>query len=82
MLELNAHPRRLDVDLRFINYCIEKKVLISIDPDAHSISGFNDIKYGVLAAQKAGVTSAQNLSSYSLQQFEDFLKVQHTKRNA
>jgi DNA polymerase (family 10) len=81
VIELNAHPRRLDIDWRFINYCIEKNVLISIDPDAHSVKGFNDIKYGVLAAQKAGVTSAQNLSSYSLQEFEDFLKVQQAKRN-
>ena len=81
VIELNAHPRRLDIDWRFINYCIEKNVLISIDPDAHSVKGFNDIKYGVLAAQKAGVTSAQNLSSYSLQEFEDFLKIQQAKRN-
>ncbi len=54
--------------------------MISIDPDAHSTGGFNDVKYGVLAAQKAGITREQNLSSYSLPQFEAFLEEQHKKR--
>ena len=80
VIELNAHPRRLDIDWRYINYCIEKNVLISIDPDAHSTGAFNDVKYGVLAAQKAGITAAQNLSSYSLKDFENFLSDQHKKR--
>lgn len=73
VIELNAHPRRLDIDWRFIHEAVEKGVLISIDPDAHSTEGYKDCLYGVLAAQKAGLTAAQNLSSFSLQQFENFL---------
>ena len=79
-VELNANPRRLEIDWRHINYCLEKKVLISIDPDAHSTGAFNHIRYGVLAAQKAGVTKTTNLSSFSLKEFETFLKKQHAKR--
>jgi len=81
VVELNANPRRLDMDWRYIDYCTEKNVLISIDPDAHSIKAFNHVKYGVLAAQKAGITKEQNLSSYSLSEFEAFLKIQREKRN-
>jgi DNA polymerase (family 10) len=81
VIELNANPRRLDMDWRYLDYCIEKNVLISIDPDAHSTKAFQHIKYGVLAAQKAGVTANQNLSSYTLQQFETFLRQQHGKRS-
>ncbi len=73
VIELNAHPRRLDMDWRHINYAIEKGVLISIDPDAHYIHGFEDIRYGVLSAQKAGLTKENNLSSFSLKDFKDFL---------
>jgi len=80
VIELNANPRRLDMDWRYIEYALEKGVLISIDPDAHSINGFNDIFYGVLVAQKAGLTKQQNLSSYSLQQFETFITGQKAKR--
>lgn len=72
-IELNAHPRRLDIDWTFIPYALEKGVLISINPDAHSIEGFDDCKYGVLAARKGGLTAKQNLSSFTLQEFERFL---------
>ncbi|HMG67218.1 MAG TPA: helix-hairpin-helix domain-containing protein [Chitinophagaceae bacterium] len=74
VIELNAHPRRLDIDWRWIDYAIKKNVLISIDPDAHTIKGFNDVKYGVLVAQKGGLTKKQNLSSFTLKEFEDYLE--------
>ena len=73
VIELNAHPRRLDIDWKYIDYAIEKNVILSINPDAHELSGFDDIKYGVLAAQKAALTKEQNLSSYDIKQFENFL---------
>lgn len=73
VIELNAHPRRLDIDWTWIPYALEKGVIISINPDAHSLEGFDDIKYGVLAAQKGGVSRNQNLSSYSLREFEKFI---------
>jgi len=54
--------------------------LLSIDPDAHFLEGFNDIKYGVLVAQKGGLTKEQNLSSFMLQQFEEFLARTRSKK--
>ena len=80
VIELNAHPRRLDIDWRWIKAATDKGVLISINPDAHAIEGFDDCKYGVLVAQKAGLTKYQNLSSYSLSDFEEFIMEQHQKR--
>lgn len=80
VIELNAHPRRLDMDWRWINKALDKGVLISIDPDAHYIEGYDDCRYGVLAAQKAGLTKENNLSSFSRDAFEAFLVQQHTKR--
>jgi DNA polymerase (family 10) len=73
VIELNAHPSRLDMDWRHIAYALEKNVLISINPDAHTIEGFDDTRYGVLVAQKALVTKEQNLSSFSLTEFEEYL---------
>ena len=73
VIELNAHPSRLDIDWRHINYAIEKNVLISINPDSHQTEGFKDVQYGVYVAQKAGVTKEQNLSSFDLKQFEEFV---------
>lgn len=69
VIEINAHPRRLDLDWQWIEYAIEAGALLSIDPDAHAISGYHDVYYGVLAAQKGGLTKERNLSSFSLQEF-------------
>ena len=80
VIELNAHPRRLDIDWRFIERAIDWGVLVSIDPDAHTIEGMQDIKYGVLTAQKAGLTADRNLSSYSLSQMQAFISAQKKKR--
>ncbi len=74
VIELNAHPSRLDIDWRQIDYALEKNVLISVNPDAHFIEGFKDTRYGVLAAQKAMVTKAKNLSSMGLGDFETFIQ--------
>ncbi|MBC7589307.1 MAG: PHP domain-containing protein, partial [Chitinophagaceae bacterium] len=80
VIELNAHPRRLDMDWRWIDYALQKNVLISIDPDAHNIDGYHDCKYGVLVAQKGGLTKEKNLSSFNLEAFEKFVAEQKMKR--
>lgn len=73
VIEINAHPRRLDMDWRWISYAVEKGVLLSINPDAHFLEGFDDVKFGVLAAQKGGLSKESNLSSFSLSEFETWL---------
>ncbi len=80
VVEINAHPRRLDMDWRWIAYAIEKGVLLSIDPDAHSIAGYNDVYYGAIIAQKGGLTARHNLSSYTLAEFEAFVTENRKKR--
>jgi DNA polymerase (family 10) len=80
VIELNAHPRRLDIDWRWIEKAINKGALISINPDAHSIEGFADTRYGVLVAQKAGLPAEKNLSSFSLAEMNNFLAAQQQKR--
>lgn len=57
IIELNAHPYRLDIDWRWIPYALEKGVMISINPDAHSKEGYGDMYYGVCAARKGGLTA-------------------------
>ena len=81
VIELNAHPNRLDMDWRHIQNAIEKNAIISIDPDAHFTDGLDDTKYGVLIAQKAMVTKENNLSSYSLANFEKFIVSRKAKKN-
>lgn len=65
-IELNANPYRLDIDWRWIDYCTEKGVWISINPDAHSIEGISDMQYGVIAARKGLLTRALTLNAQGI----------------
>ena len=74
VIELNANPNRLDIDWREIKYALQRNVLISVNPDAHSLNGIDDIKYGVFSAQKAMLPKEKNLSSFSLSAFNLFIE--------
>ncbi|MEL6390345.1 MAG: helix-hairpin-helix domain-containing protein [Bacteroidota bacterium] len=73
-IELNANPYRLDMDWTWIPYAMECGVQISINPDAHSLAGIQDIRYGVLAARKGLLTAASCLNHLSASEFEDWCR--------
>ena len=74
VIELNAHPYRLDIDWRWIDYCMEKNVMISINPDAHETSGLLDMHYGVYAARKGGLTKAYTFNALSLEEINNWFQ--------
>ena len=80
VIEINAHPRRLDLDWQWIPEALEKGALLSIDPDAHAVEGYADTRFGILAAQKGGLTADRNLSSFSRSEFEDWLAARRRSR--
>jgi DNA polymerase (family X) len=71
-IELNASPYRLDLDWTWIPYALERGVMISINPDAHTCEGINDIRYGVLASRKGRLTAKECLNTRDLNGFLDF----------
>ena len=70
IIELNSHPYRLDIDWRWIPYCIEKGVKISINPDAHEKNGYNDMKYGVYVARKGMLTKEMCFNALTKEEIE------------
>ena len=62
-IELNAHPRRLDIDWSLIPRALAHGIKISINPDAHSKDGILHTRYGVMVARKGGLTAAQCLNA-------------------
>ena len=72
-IEINASPYRLDIDWRWIPYCMEKGVRLSINPDAHSIGGIDDIAFGVASARKGGLTKEACLNTRDVEQFLSLL---------
>jgi len=73
VIELNAHPYRLDIDWRWIPYCLEKGVMISINPDAHQLKGYHDMRYGTYVARKGLLTKDNCLNAMDLNTFENYL---------
>lgn len=74
VVEINASPWRLDLDWRWIAYCMEKGVLLSINPDAHAMEGYLDMHYGVANARKGGLTRDMTFNALSLVEIEGYLK--------
>ncbi|MES2454024.1 MAG: helix-hairpin-helix domain-containing protein [Bacteroidota bacterium] len=72
VIEINANPLRLDLDWRWHRYALDKGVLLSVNPDAHRMEGFNDMRYGVLVARKGGLSSAQCLNAFSLKEISEY----------
>jgi DNA polymerase (family 10) len=70
VIELNAHPYRLDIDWRWIPYCLEKGVVISINPDAHEKHGYHDMYFGTCAARKGMLTKEMCFNALSLNEME------------
>lgn len=73
VIELNANPLRLDIDWTCIPYAIQKGVRIAINPDAHNKTGIFDVRYGVYAAQKAGLEAKDCINTLSLADFKLWL---------
>ena len=65
VIEINANPWRLDLDWRWVRYAMEQGVMLSINPDAHEMDGYADMKYGVLVGRKGGLTKKMTLNSLS-----------------
>ena len=72
-IELNAHPRRLDLDWRHLPLARERGVKISINTDAHAVDGLSHMRFGVGIAQKGGLTKADVLNTLSADQLKRYL---------
>lgn len=73
ILEINAHPNRLDLDWRSVRRAAERGCLIAINPDAHSAAALEHVAYGVNVARKAGLEPRQILNCWSLSEVEAYL---------
>jgi len=74
VIELNASPWRLDLEWRWIRYCLEKGVMISINPDAHEKEGYFDMHYGVAVARKGGLPANMTFNALTLDEMEAYLQ--------
>src|SRR5260221_13940841 len=62
-LELNADPKRLDLDWRVLPRAFERGVTVAIRPDAHSVASVASTTIGVGKGGKAGVAAQEILNA-------------------
>lgn len=79
VLELNAHPRRLDLDWRYHRQAKELGVRIAIDPDAHRASGLADVAYGVGVARKGWMEAGDVINTMDADAILDFFQEQRRR---
>jgi DNA polymerase (family 10) len=79
IIEINANPWRLDMDWRWVQYALEKGVILSINPDAHEKDGFHDMYYGVLTGRKGGLTADMTFNTRSAAEVEQYFSKRKEK---
>ena len=73
-IEINANPRRLDLDWRLIYYAREKGCLFSINPDAHSTEDILYTKYGIMIARKGGIQPEEVINCFDKDKIKNYIK--------
>lgn len=78
IIEINANPRRLDMDWRWWKKAKDKGVKCSINPDAHKIEHFQYLHFGVNIAQKGWLESSDVVNCLPIDEIKKLLKQKST----
>ncbi len=71
-LEHNANPHRLDPDWPVLKRASRRGIPVAVDPDAHDMDGFDDMRYGIAMARKAWLGPAQVLNCRTAEEMDAF----------
>lgn len=74
VVEINAHPWRLDLDWRWHQAALEFGCMLSINPDAHSIAELDHMHWGIEMARKGGVPPDRVLNAMTLPEITSYLR--------
>lgn len=74
IIEINANPKRLDLDWRWVHYALSKNVMLSINPDAHDKKEYANMAFGVAVGRKGGLTKEMTLNCLPLASVDRIFK--------
>lgn len=74
ILELNAHPQRLDLDAPSCRRAVGRGVMVAINPDAHSAVSLEDLQYGVATARRGWLEAKDVLNAQELGRVREILR--------
>ncbi len=79
-IEINASPSRLDLDWRFVRRARDKGIKIPINPDAHTLAGLDEMRYGIGVARKGWLSASDVPNTLETEALLAFFHSQSTKR--
>lgn len=79
MIEINANPHRLDLDATHCRKARQAGVMIVINPDAHSVGGFDDLDYGIGVARRGWLGPDDIFNTRSPKKIAEMLEERRTK---
>jgi histidinol phosphatase-like PHP family hydrolase/predicted flap endonuclease-1-like 5' DNA nuclease len=79
-LEINASPDRMDLPPEHIAAARQAGVRFAIDTDAHSLVDLTNLRYGIAAARFGGLTPADVINAWPLDELTDFLRKGRPRR--
>jgi len=80
VLEIDAHPWRLDLKDDHIKRGVNAGAMFSIDTDAHSLAELSYLEYGIGQARRAGLSKNSVLNTLALSALQKFLATPKQKR--
>ena len=76
-IEINGDPHRLDLDWRYWPDAKRRGIRCAINPDAHSTSSLDYVRYGVAMARKGGLEREDIVNTWPLRQVRTELRRRH-----
>jgi DNA polymerase (family 10) len=74
LMEINAHPSRLDLDDVKAAAAKDRGIPIVISTDAHSVTGLDVMQWGICQARRAGLTAKDVANTRPWGEFKKLLK--------
>ena len=77
VVEINASPYRLDLDWRYVLQAQDQ--WYAVNTDAHHVSGYDDLKYGVRSARKGAVTKERFINALTATEVLEFARAKRER---
>jgi len=73
IVEINAHPDRLDLPDRYVRRALQLGVRLAINSDAHDVRDFDHLFFGVATARRGWATAEDVVNTWDLEKFTSWL---------